>query len=448
MRSLACFVILAFYAGELSGQVESRTKRKIQFSFISGFGTNGIQPGNFSNGVSINLTSGYSAAGLIFEFATISNLNTDYTRGLQIAGIANLTGVNAFGGLSKKAVDAKLKSGFSSSLKGVQISSLLNLVVDEGNGAQFTGGVNIVKKALIGAQFSTISNFVYQYTFGTQISGLFNVSVASIDGVQISSLLNFTKGELNGLQLGMLNLAGSIEGKNSANKTHDGGIQLGIWNIATKMNGFQVGLINYGQRSQGTQIGLINIFKRGTQPETRDGTAIGLLNLGGVNYFSVYSNEIFGFNSEISTGIKKNARIRADRNTVYVTNALIYSNNPYKNEAWGLGYGLKKMFFNRSSVPSLSESKFFSLGMDFQHINLKKGEFTNALSLLTRLKFEAGKRFVPKSYGINWYGSVSLNTYWGEYADLIAPDIFSSKSKMSDTKIAFWVGYSVGVIIH
>jgi hypothetical protein len=169
-------------------------KRLFQLSIVPGLGTNGMQPGSFANYFSFNLTSGYSASTLFFEVSPISNLNTNKTRGLQIAGLVNLTGANAFGGLSKRDKELKLKNGFSSFLSGAQISSLANIVVDDAFGAQFTGGINLVKGALIGFQVSAISNIVYKYSFGVQASGLFNVSVSSIDGLQISTLSNYTQG--------------------------------------------------------------------------------------------------------------------------------------------------------------------------------------------------------------------------------------------------------------
>jgi hypothetical protein len=423
-------------------------KRLFQLSIVPGLGTNGMQPGSFANHFSFNLTSGYSASTLFFEISPISNLNTNYTRGLQITGLVNLTGANAFGGLSKKDKELKLKNGFSSFLSGAQISSLANIVVDDAFGAQFTGGINLVKGALIGFQVSAISNIVYKYSFGVQASALFNVSVSSIDGLQISALSNYTQGGLYGLQLGILNQAGETEGKNSYDNTQPTGVQIGLINKAGKMNGFQVGLVNVAKRSQGTQIGLINIYKRGEQQETRDGTAIGLLNFGNFDYASVYANELFGFNYEISTGNQKNSRIKLEARNVVITNALIYSHQAYRNDSWGIGYGLKKMFFNRSSLPGATNSRFLSYGIDLQHINLSKGKITNELSLLTRFKIMAGKRIAPKLFGINWYVSISLNGYWTDSENSIAPDFLSYSNQVGSVLVTYWPGFSLGFLFH
>lgn len=415
---------------------------------VPGLGTNGTQPGSYENYFSINLSSGYSASTLLFEIAALSNLNTNKTRGLQVAGLVNLTGGNAFGGLSKKDKEEKVKSGFFSYLNGAQISGLSNIVLGEGYGMQISGGANVMKGHLIGVQLSGLSNIVYKFSFGVQVSGLFNVSVASMDGVQISALSNYTKGGLSGVQLGMVNQAGDIEGKNSYDNTQPTGIQIGLLNFARRMNGFTVGLINFAKQSQGTQIGLINFYKGRKQTGTKDGTAIGLLNFGNLDYVSFYSNEIFALNYEISTGTRKNARIKLAKRNVYITNAIIYSHQAFMGDNWGIGYGLKKMYFNRSELPGMTESRFFGYGLDVQHINLGKGEVTRNLSLLTRLKFMAGKRIAPKLFGINWYVAVSLNAFWNDKENSYTPSVLSTSTEVKKINLEYWPGFSLGFLLH
>ena len=449
MRVYTTCAIFLFQSCVVFAQRDIAIRPKLfQLSIVPGLGTNGTQPGSYENYFSVNLSSGYSASALLFEIATISNLNTNYTRGLQLAGLANLTGANAFAGLTKKDKDEKIKSGFSSYLNGAQISGLTNVVLDHVYGLQITGGANVVRCHMIGVQLSGLSNMVYKFSFGAQVSGLFNVSAASMDGVQISGISNYTRGAFSGLQLSAINSAGDIEGKNSYDNTQPTGIQIGLVNFAKRMNGFQVGLVNFAKQSQGTQIGLINFYRGGKRTGTRDGTAIGLFNFGDLNYISFYTNDIFRFNYEFSTGNRKNARIELSKRNVYVTNAIIYSHQGLRGDDWGIGYGLKKMFFNRSAMPGMTESRFFSYGLDVQHINPKKGELTRDLSLLTRLKFMAGKRIAPKLFGINWYAAVSLNAFWNDKGDSIAHGFLSSSKEVEEISLEYWPGFSLGILLH
>ncbi|MCX8490654.1 MAG: hypothetical protein ORN54_06260 [Cyclobacteriaceae bacterium] len=429
-------------------QQNIKQEKRFQFSLVPALGTNGLQPGSFTNYISINITSGYSAKNLVFEMGGISNLNTSGTRGLQFAGIANITGANAFSGLSKKEKDQKLKTGFNSHLFGAQFSGVTNIVIDEIFGAQITGGFNLGKNALIGFQAAGVANFVYKYTLGVQIGGLWNVSVASMDGLQLSGLMNYTAGGLYGMQLGLINRAGYTEGKNSFENKNPWGLQLGLINIADRMNGFQFGLINISKQSQGTQIGLVNIYRRGKVIGTKDGTAIGLVNIGDVGYTAIYANELFALNYEIATGNRKNGRVKLDSKNTYLENALIYSHSAFDKGSWAIGYGLKKMFFSRSDLPGMTEFRFLSYGIDLQHINFSPGEFTKALSLLLRLKLEIGSRLSPKLNSVYLYGAISYNAYLTDTGNKLAPE-FLTTGVYSDNQIfELWPGLSVGILLH
>jgi hypothetical protein len=423
-------------------------QRLIHFSIAPGLGTNGTQPGSYENFFSLNLTSGYAASNLLLGISTVSSLNTNHTRGLQFAGLCNLTGANAFAGLTKKEKEEKITSGFSSYLNGVQTSGVTNIVLGDVYGAQFTGGLNLAKGHMLGVQVAGFSNIVYKFSFGVQIAGFFNVSMVSMSGTQISGLSNFTRGELSGLQLALLNQAGDIQGINTYEQTQPTGFQIGLVNRARKMDGFQVGLVNFAERSQGTQIGLVNFFKGGTAVGTKDGTALGLLNFGGSGYFAAYADETFALNYDISTGTFKNARFQQDKLNVYITNSIIYSHAALRSDAWGVGYGLRRMYFNKSELPGMTESRFFAFGLDFEHINLESGEFTRDLSLLTRFKLMIGKRIAPKLFGINWYASISANAYAGDGGELLAPERFSRETAYRDVAITMWPGISAGILLH
>lgn len=449
MRICIVFILIILKPFSLHAQRDKPIKDKIfQASLTPALGTNGFHPGSFNNFVSINLSSGYSASTLLFEFGVISNLNVNRTNGLQIAGVANITGGNAFGGLTKKESEAKIKSGFSPYVSGAQFSGLTNSVLGDAFGTQFTGGINFNKGALIGLQVSGIANIVYKYSFGVQLSGLFNISEVSFNGVQISGFSNYTNGELEGVQLGLLNQAGDIEGKNSLNNPQPTGFQIGLINFSKKMNGFQFGLINFAKRSQGTQIGLVNFYRGGKETGTRDGTAIGLINLGELTYVSVYANELFALNYEISTGTRKNSRIKLDKRNVYVTNALIFSHSSFSDKKWGLGYGIKKMFFNRSEIPGQTESKFIGYGIDVEHINEEKGRITKNLNLITRLKIVAGTRIIPKLFGVNCFAALSFNTFLTDRKNSLKPNFLSSSTKLKNMNLEYWPGLSVGLLFH
>ena len=388
LRFLLCSAVLLLFQDPLSAQRKDKFTSVFQFSLAPAVGTNGLHPGGYTNYFSLNLTSGYSAANLLFEAALISNLNTNETRGLQFAGIANVTGANAFQRMDDKNIEKKVREGFEANLSGAQISGIANIVLNNVFGFQASGAVNLSKGALMGAQVAGLSNTVYKYSFGVQIAGLYNVSAQSMDGVQVAGLFNVTEGGLYGLQLSLINKAGYTEGINTFPANNDPmGCQIGLLNVAGKVNGFQIGLINYGKKMQGTQIGLINIFSGGKDPQTRDGTAIGLLNLGTSAYAAVYASDLFLTNYELGTGTVKNGRVTGDLTEKRILNSLIYSRDPgflRERQQWAIGYGLKKLFSNRSTYPGMNGFRFLSVGIDLMHINHVRNKLTKELSLLAR----------------------------------------------------------------
>ncbi len=449
---ICCIGIAVCVSLSVQAQRKNSDQRSFQFSIVPGLGTNGLHPGGFRNVVSFNLTSGYSKATLLFELAGISNLNTDETRGLQIAGLANLTGANAFSGLTVKEADKKIRTGFEANLTGMQVSGLSNVVITNIFGGQLSGGVNISKGALMGVQAAGISNIVGKYSFGLQLAGLWNSSVQSMDGTQIAGLMNYTSGDLHGVQISAFNKAGYIEGKNSTGESKETALQLGIINSAKRMNGFQIGLLNYAKRSQGMQIGLINIYQGGKDVGTKDGTAIGLINVGDSEHVAFYADELFFTNYEIATGNAKNSRIQNASVTRYNLNSLIFSNTSTgfipEQKSWALGYALKHYIYNRSVIPGMSEFRFLSYGVEVLHINREAKSITRELSLLMRPKVQVGTRLHPRLQMIYVFAAVTYNVYVSKSEDGISPSFFESHYSAGNKLIEMWPGFSAGIHYH
>lgn len=438
-------ILLLVIPPALYGQSKKGFTRTLQLSLTPGLSTNGLHPGGYTNWVSFNASSGYSAENLLFEIGLVSNLNELETRGLQFAGIANLTGANSFAGLLPKEIDKLKREGFEPNLTGIQTSGLTNIVLNNVFGAQFTGGINMAGGALQGLQIAGIANMVTKYTFGVQLAGLWNISIASMDGLQMSALYNMTQNELYGVQVGLWNNAGLIHGKNSYENNHPTGLQLGLFNMSKSMNGFQIGLVNIGRRMQGTQIGLINIYRNGKTPATRDGTSIGLVNVGSSGYGALYANEIFNLNVEIATGTMKNIRMTGEQTTHEIQNGLIYSRN-FGDDTWGIGYGLKKMFLNRAADPVYTHFRFVMAGIDFIHYNYTKG-LTRDLSLIARPNISAGSRLHPKNKTFYFFASAAYNFYKSESGHVIETLIKPKSGAEEYRDLQHWPGFAIGVMI-
>lgn len=427
---------------------QSRKKqlKLLHLSLTPGISTNGLHGSDKINVFSFNLTSGYTAASQFLELASISNANELGTRGLQIAGLVNVTGINAYKHLSEKEIDEKQRSGFEANMIGAQFSGLINSVLSNAYGWQATGGVNIVRNALFGFQLAGISNVVYKYSFGFQLAGLTNTSYQSMDGVQLATLSNYTAGGLYGLQVALFNNAGFIEGKNGYENSDYTGWQIGLVNKAKeRMNGYQIGLVNIGARMQGTQIGLINIYRRGKEVGTIDGTAIGLLNIGNFGHLALYATELFPINVELTTGNIKNGRIVTTDKNKYVHNALIYSKGSSwlvdRDAQWALGYALRKYIYNRSQRPGMNELWFYAYGLTLQQLNEAKKKLTKELNLISKPELLVGSRIKPKNSNVFVFAALSWNTHvHKEHTEQVASE--------KVLKFDHWPGVAVGLMVH
>lgn len=197
------YSILFIFGLNLFVAAQSETEKNIQISLISLLGSNGSQARSTINKLSLNLLGGYSYGNTIFELGGLYNVNSNLTRGVQVAGIAN------YSGKTEKAI-------------------------------QIAGITNIAKAGITATQFSGIANIASE-TNGFQFSGITNIS-KRINGVQFSGIANIAK-EVNGVQLS------------------------GILNLANKINGVQLALINIANESNGVSVGLINIIKKNGKQE-------------------------------------------------------------------------------------------------------------------------------------------------------------------------------------
>ena len=427
-------------------------KRIFQFSLFPGISTNGIASGSYYNKYSLNLLGGFSAGNGVLEVGLISNGNIKSTTGIQISGLANIIGPNAFVNLTLSEERALIHDGFEANMKGIQLAGFLNYVLNNSNGIQFSGGLNVVGDDFNGVQFAGLGNSAGGTTVGLQLAGFYNISQESVGGFQISSFFNYTDEQLSGLQIAMINKSRGVTGKKSTPPSSARGLQVGIFNFSRAMHGTQIGLINFGGEFRGKQFGLINFFNRiGTKEMVRMGTPVGLLNFGSRgSYLRIYYSELFAGTIEYSTGNCLNcSHVQSempfkDGNKIYNQNALILGFDPLL-DTWGFGYGFQKILYNKVSMMPIpaNEKRMISYGIKFLHLN-REMKFDKTFNVVTRLNADYGKRF----RSIYWFVGLSLNYFVHDTNE--DEDVYNVNSlKISSGKIFemnsdFWLGYSIG----
>lgn len=440
----------------------SQVKKKIreyektfQLSLFPGISTNGISSGSYYNSFSLNLFGGLSAGNRVLELGLITNSNMKTTTGIQIAGLANIVGTNAFINLTLSEERTLINTeDFEVNRKGIQLAGFLNYVLNHTSGIQVSGGLNVVGNNFKGLQLAGLGNSTGGTMVGVQLAGLYNLSNESVGGFQISTLFNYTDAQLSGMQLGLINKARRIKGKKSTPPTRSRGWQIGLINSSKEMDGLQVGLINFGGDTRGKQIGLINFFSKYPSKErVRMGTPIGLINIGSKgSYFRLSYNEIYPTNLEYTTGNCLNCSWVIgsempfdDSNQIYNQNALIVGFDPWQ-DTWGFGYGFQKVLYNKFSVrPSpLNKKRVITYGIKFLHLN-RSLSFDDSFNVLSRLNVEYGKRW----RFLYVFAGVSFNYFLSEVEE--SKDVYKIRSTtfaagdIRDLKGQLWPGYVFGI---
>ncbi len=446
----------------LSISAHSQIRKKIreydkglQLSLFPGISTNGIWSASYYNKYSLNLFGGLSARNQIFELGLLTNANLKSTTGIQIAGLANIVGANAFVNLTLWEERTLInEEDYEVNFTGIEVAGFLNYVLDNASGIQLSGGLNVVGNNFKGVQVAGIGNSAGETTIGLQLAGLYNLSKESVGGFQISTLFNYTDAQLSGLQLGLMNKARTIKGSHSTPPTRARGFQIGLINFSREMDGLQIGLINFSGAARGKQIGIINFFNKAPSKErVRMGTPIGLLNFGSKgSYFRLYANEVFSANIEYTTGNCLNCSWVIgsempfdDSNQIFNQNALILGFDLLQ-DTWGFGYGFQKVLYNKFSVmPSpLNRKRMITYGIKFLHLN-KTLSFDESFNLLSRLNLDWGKRW----RFLFLFVGISVNYFISDTAD--SGEVYRVKTfKLSAGTVkgmhsALWPGYAIGI---
>lgn len=430
-------------------------EKTIQFSSFPGISTAGLESGKYTYKYSFNLFSGIAAGTKYFSYATISNLGTRSSTGIQLAGFANIIGTQSYLHLTNFEQKQLEKEGKTPNQHGIQLSGLMNFVRGESAGVQITGGFNNVYRNSSGFHLAGFSNSAGGNMIGVQMAGFYNYTKSLIYGGQLGAI-NMGAGTLTGFQLGLINRVKVLDGRANSVSTATFGLQLGLINYSKANNGIQIGLINRAKKMTGIQIGLINIFTKSPYPGGNEfnGIPIGLLNIGSRDSrLRVSRSDILPFIVEYTTGNCHNCTFTQSRmpfdDKFYKTNqnALIFAYDYWDESeiAWAAGYGFHRVYYNKSSAGANDFNNkriYLSPAIRFVHLNRSK-KFDPALSLMTQLRFEAGIRVKRFTYFLG----ANCNAYFyrtGEPLDISRELVRGS----SEVNYQIWPGFVYGIKIQ
>lgn len=428
-------------------------EKEFQFSFFPGVNTEGFETAKYTYKFSFSLTSSLAAGTKHFAFAPISNIGTRSGSGIQLAGLANITGSNSYLHLTNYERKSLEKEGQTPNFHGIQLAGLINLTRGHSRGISLAGMFNTTMQDASGFYLGGLGNAAQENLVGAQIGGLYNIAHRSVYGFQVSTFVNITR-SLTGLQLAAINRTKLVYGKANNTSSQVYGMQVGLINTSKGMNGFQIGLINKAGRMRGTQIGLVNLFTPGPYDGAKplNGMPIGLINIGSQDsHARIYTSDLFLASMEYTTGNCDNCTWTESQMPIgdlfYKTNqnALFFgwnSDNYASDVKWGIGYGFHRMYYIKHSMsPHDPENRrfFFSPSLRFMHLNKGK-RYTGDLSLLSQLQLDAGYR-IGAFY---LFAGGSVNGYLNRGEGLaIATELVSGTSRKINYQV--WPGYMVGI---
>jgi hypothetical protein len=439
-------------------------ERNFQVSLFPGISTNGIASGSYINKYSLNLFGGISASNKIFEVGVISNSHFRSSSGIQLAGLANIIGTNAFVNLTLAEERGLLHDNYQVNNHGIQVAGFLNYVLDHASGSQISGGLNHVGGDFKGFQLAGFGNSTGGNSIGVHVAGFYNLAKESVGGVQVSALFNYTDEYLSGVQVALFNKARRMLGKNSSPRTNAKSLQIGLFNFSAEMHGTQIGLINFGRDMRGKQIALINFFNKRKSKEFADaGTPIGILNFGTTGSVSrVSANEIFLTNIEYVTGNCQNCTWTVagpvgppydEENKKLNQNALTIGFDPII-KTWGFGWGFQKVLLNKYSTrPNhpLNEVRQMSYGIRFLHVNREWMKVDRRMNLVTRVHFEWGRKGRKILRSVYRFGGLALNYHLADRpqdgSPFVVRSIQAPTGRVGKFYSTVWPGYSVGVML-
>ncbi|MCD4792102.1 MAG: hypothetical protein K8R54_02625 [Bacteroidales bacterium] len=367
-------------------------KRSFQITFITPMGTNGLEAGQYTNKLSVNMFAGYAGGLEGIEFGGFSNVINGKVTGAQFAGFTNV--VN--GGTN-----------------GAQFAGFSNIVRDDLTGGQFTGFTNIVAGDVKGIQASGFTNLAKGNLNTAQITGFANVVNGKTDGIQIAGFTNITRKELKGFQLaGFANIAGNnadavqIAGFSNTAKDTITGLQLSSFiNTAKHVKGCQIGFINICDSVEnGIPLGFISIVRKG------------------YHKFEIGADESFYANASIKLGVSK------------FYNIFSFGVKPVSGIIlWGPGYGVGSEFkMNNKFNMNIDLISYTILDSehDWQNEPRETGNWNYEFSFLHKISITLSRQF-RKHFTI--YGGPSFNAAISNETD--------NEGTLTGTQIAPWIIY-------
>ena len=450
--------------------------RKWRVTVVPPLSTNGTKTMDYTARYSINLIAGWHGGTSGIEYGTLFNYTSEFSEGIQVSGLANvtkgnmegiqITGLVNYAGRDMSGIQISGLANYSKGyLEGLQFTSGIAYGEDGISGLHFTGIAGITKGDIEGFHITGGLNYAGGNSSGFQVAGLGNISGGDIEGLNASGVFNISKGNIEGLVAsGAANIAqGDVEGLvatmgfNIAKDDVAGLVGAGVANIANDIEGLAAaGAFNYSNTVQGLQFaGGINFTKDleglqiGTLNYSTDiqGVQIGLVNFGNhiegvpIGFLSYYSNGRKNFDIRAMDAGFTDIGINLGTYRVYNMILLGY-NTSLPSDVYRIGWAIGAEQTVEDIFPNWANPDYYvNKELTIQHHF--EGDFDRKLNLLWSYKYNLGK-YIGDNFSI--YAGPSLNMLVSRVDgsdDYTWYSIWSPSRK--GRQYRFWVGATLGI---
>ena len=229
--------------------ITTHERTAMQVSLLPFIGSDYRLSGTKTNNISLNILAGYTGSVDGVELGSLVNIVQNDVKGAQLAGFGNVVGKDTRG--AQLAGFFNLNNG---SVTGAQIAGFQNTLNGEMHGAQVSGFNNITTQNVDGVQATGFVNVAFKDVNMAQLSGFVNFG-RNIGGLQATGFVNIAYGDVNAAQLaGFVNLSKNVNGVQAA-----GFVNLAHGNIGMAQ---MAGFVNYCDSVTGAQLaGFVNVAR-------------------------------------------------------------------------------------------------------------------------------------------------------------------------------------------
>lgn len=403
-------------------------RRRFQASLWPAVGTNKEISGAVVNRTSFNLIAGYARGLEGVELGGGVNLERNYVKGAQVAGLANLVGGDTWGVQVAGGLNHTMRS-----LEGLQVAGLGNTVWDTLSGVQIAGGANVVKGGMRGTQVAGAVNVTTQNVDGVQVAGGFNVTVKDVRKTQAAGAGNYGRNVSGAQVAGGMNMAvgnvggGQVAGAFNYARNVTGGQVAGGVNVAVDtVRGGQVGVLNFARVVRGGQVGILNFS------DTITGGSVGLFSFArrGYHRFDASTNDAMPLSLRFRTGMR------------VFHNILGFSPAVAEDGRWGLLYGF-------GSEPRIGARAFLDIDLTAEQV-VEQRAWVDAVNILGRLEMRVGLRpfgpvVVSTGPVINLLATDWRDADTGAYFSRLAPSSVMKEWRSGSARFSTWWGWTASL---